>query len=137
MSCALAKLILESIRTWIASNQSIDTMAQIELRWIEVDALSAWPALEEFLAIIFFERQRSIRVTEPVASQKVTADEIILLESMIVARWDLEAAARYLRCFLGEASARAAADAAARVHEPALGSTAAHDALAGALSIGL
>jgi hypothetical protein len=27
-------------------------LAGIELRWIEIDALAAWPALEDFLAII-------------------------------------------------------------------------------------
>jgi hypothetical protein len=120
MSCVWAKLILESIRTWITSSQSIKVMAELELRWIEVDALCAWPAFEEFLAIIFFERQRNVRVTHPIASEQVTADEIILLESMIVARWDMEAATRYLRCFLNEASACAAAAAASRIREALL-----------------
>jgi hypothetical protein len=95
-------------------------MAQLEMRWIEVDALCAWPAFEEFLAIIFFERQRNIRVTQPIASEQVTADEVILLESMIVARWDVEAATRYLRCFLNEASACAAAAAASRIRDALL-----------------
>jgi hypothetical protein len=114
MNCALTKLILESIRTWIASSHAVKVMAQIELRWIEADALIAWPPLEEFLAILFFARQCNIGVAQSVSSETVTADEAILLESLIVARWDLDASARYLRCFLGEASARAAAGAAAR-----------------------
>jgi hypothetical protein len=116
----LAKLILEPIRTWITSSQSIKVMAQLEMRWIEVDAMCAWPAFEEFLAIIFFERQRNIRVTHPIASGQVTADETILLESRIVARWDVEAATRCLKCFLNEASACAAAAAASRIREALL-----------------
>jgi len=46
MSCAISQLILESIRTWMTSTQSIKVLAGIELRWIEVDALAAWPALD-------------------------------------------------------------------------------------------
>lgn len=115
MSCALTRLILESLRTWIASSQSSQVMAQIELRWIEVDALSAWPPLEEFLAILFFERRRNIGIGWPIKNERVTADERLLLDSLIVARWDCEASARYLEQFLGEPSARAAACAAARV----------------------
>jgi hypothetical protein len=115
MSCAISQLILESIRTWIASTQSIQVLAGIELRWIEIDALAAWPALEDFLAIIFYERQRDICVAERVETNKLTADEAVLLISLIVARWDTAAAARCLRCFLSDVSARAAARAAARL----------------------
>jgi hypothetical protein len=115
MSCAISQLILESIRTWMASTQSIKVLAGIELRWIEIDALAAWPALEEFLAIIFFERQRDISVAERVETDKLTADEAALLISLIVARWDTAAAARCLRSFLSEVSAAAAAKAAARL----------------------
>jgi hypothetical protein len=115
MSCAISQLILESIRTWMTSTQSIKVLAGIELRWIEVDALAAWPALEEFLTIIFFERQRDISVAQRVETDKLTADEAALLISLIVARWDTAAAARCLRSFLSEVSAGAAAKAAARL----------------------
>jgi hypothetical protein len=115
MNCAISRLILESIRTWLVSTQSIKVLAGIELRWIEVDALAAWPALEDFLAIIFYERQRDICVAERVETSKLTADEAVLLISLIVARWDTAAAARCLRCFLSEVSASAAAKAAARL----------------------
>ena len=115
MSCAIHQLILESIRTWLVSTQSIDVLAGIELRWIENDALAAWPALEDFLAIIFYERQRDICVADRVDAGQLTADEAVLLISLIVARWDSAAAARCLRCFLSEVSARAAAKAAARL----------------------
>lgn len=115
MSCAISQLILESIRTWMASTQSLKVLAGIELRWIEIDALAAWPALEEFLAIIFFERQRDISVAERLETDKLTADEAALLISLIVARWDTAAAARCLRSFLSEVSAGAAAKAAARL----------------------
>jgi hypothetical protein len=115
MSCAISRLILESIRTWIISTQSIKVLAGIELRWIEIDALAAWPALEDFLAIIFYERQRDICVAQRVDTSKLTADEAVLLISLVVARWDTAAAARCLRCFLSEVSARAAATAAARL----------------------
>jgi hypothetical protein len=115
MSCAIRQLILESIRTWLVSTQSIDVLAGIELRWIENDALAAWPALEDFLAIIFYERQRDICVADRVDTGQLTADEAVLLISLIVARWDTAAAARCLRCFLSEVSARAAAKAAARL----------------------
>jgi hypothetical protein len=115
MSRAISQLILESIRTWIVSSHSIKVLARIELRWIEIDALAAWPALEEFLAIIFFERQRDISVSQRTGSDRMTADEAKLLNSLIVARWDTAVAARYLRSFLSEVSARAAANAAARL----------------------
>jgi hypothetical protein len=115
MSCAISQLILESIRTWLVSTQSITVLAGIELRWIEIDALAAWPALEDFLAIIFYERQRDICVADQVDTSRLTADEAVLLISLIVARWDTAAAARCLRCFLSEVSARAAASAAARL----------------------
>jgi hypothetical protein len=115
MSCAVSQLILESIRTWIVSTQSIKVLAGIELRWIEIDALAAWPALEEFLAIIFYERQRDICVAERVDTGKLTSDEAVLLISLSVARWDTAAAARCLRSFLDEVSAWAAARAAARL----------------------
>jgi hypothetical protein len=115
MSCAISRLILESIRTWIVSTQSIKVLARIELRWIEIDALAAWPALEDFLAIVFYERQRDICVAERIDTGKLTADETVLLISLVVARWDTAAAARCLRCFLSEVSARAAAHAAARL----------------------
>jgi hypothetical protein len=115
MSCAISRLILESIRTWIVSTQSIKVLARIELRWIEIDALAAWPALEDFLAIVFYERQRDICVAERIDTGKLTADETVLLISLVVARWDTAAAARCLRCFLSEVSARAAAQAAARL----------------------
>jgi hypothetical protein len=115
MSCAISQLILESIRTWLVSTQSITVLAGIELRWIEIDALAAWPALEDFLAIIFYERQRDICVADQVDTSRLTADEAVLLISLIVARWDTAAAARCLRCFLSEVSARAAANAAARL----------------------
>ncbi|HMH87201.1 MAG TPA: hypothetical protein VK523_01070 [Steroidobacteraceae bacterium] len=115
MSCAISQLILESIRTWMTSTQSIKVLAGLELRWIEVDALAAWPALEEFLAIIFFERQRDISVAQRVETDELTADEAALLISLIVARWDTAAAARCLRSFLSEVSAGAAAKAAARL----------------------
>jgi hypothetical protein len=115
MSCAISQLILESIRTWMASTQSIKVLAGIELRWIEIDAIAAWPALEEFLAIIFFERQRDIRVAERIETDRLTADEAALLSSLIIARWDTPAAARCLRSFLSEVSAGAAAKAAARL----------------------
>jgi hypothetical protein len=115
VSCAISQLILESIRTWILSTQSIRVLAGIELRWIEIDALGAWPALEEFLAIIFFERRRDICVSERIEMDKLTADEAVLLISVIVARWDTATAARCLRSFLSEVSARAAARAAARL----------------------
>lgn len=115
MSCAISRLILESIRTWMASTQSLKVLAGIELRWIEFDALAAWPALEEFLAIIFFERRRNISVTARIDADRLTSDEAVLLISMVVAQWDTAAAARYLRSFLGETSARAAAAAAARL----------------------
>jgi hypothetical protein len=77
--------------------------------------LAAWPALEEFLTIIFFERQRDIAVAARVEGDKLTADEAALLISLIVARWDTFAAARCLRSFLSEVSAGAAAKAAARL----------------------
>jgi hypothetical protein len=48
MSCAISQLVLESIRTWIVSTQSIKVLAGIELRWIESDALAAWPALDAY-----------------------------------------------------------------------------------------
>jgi hypothetical protein len=48
MSCAIRQLILESIRTWLVSTQSIDVLAGIELRWIENDALAAWPHSRTF-----------------------------------------------------------------------------------------
>jgi hypothetical protein len=115
MSRAISQLILESIRTWIVSSHSIKVLARIELRWIEIDALAAWPALEEFLAIIFFERQRDISVSQRAESDRMTADEAKLLNSLTVARWDTAVAARYLRSFLSEVSARAAANAAARL----------------------
>ena len=115
MSCAISQLILESIRTWMTSTQSIKVLAGLELRWIEVDALAGWPALEEFLAIIFFERQRDISVAQRVETDELTADEAALLISLIVARWDTAAAARCLRSFLSEVSAGAAAKAAARL----------------------
>jgi len=115
MSCAISQLILESIRTWMTSTQSIKVLAGLELRWIEVDALAAWPALAEFLAIIFFERQRDISVAQRVETDELTADEAALLISLIVARWDTAAAARCLRSFLSEVSAGAAAKAAARL----------------------
>jgi hypothetical protein len=115
MSCAISQLILESIRTWMVSTQSLKVLAGIELRWIEIDALAAWPALEEFLAIIFFERQRDIAVAARVEADKLTSDEAALLISLIVARWDTAAAARCLRSFLSEVSAGAAARAAARL----------------------
>lgn len=121
MSCTISRLILESIRTWMASTQSLKVLASIELRWIEIDALAAWPALEEFLAIIFFERQRDIAVAPRIETDKLTADEAALLISLIVARWDTAAAARCLRSFLGEVSAGAAAKAAGRLRT-ALGS---------------
>ena len=60
MGCTWNKLALEWIRTWIASTHSLPVMARIELRWLELDAPSAWPALEELLAIIYFERRRDI-----------------------------------------------------------------------------
>ncbi|HTD75833.1 MAG TPA: hypothetical protein VK652_20060 [Steroidobacteraceae bacterium] len=115
MNCAINQLILESIRTWIASSHSINVLARIELRWIEVDALVAWTALEEFLTIIFFERQRDISVAARTGSRTMTADETALLISLIVARWDTAAAARCLRFFLSDISASAAANAAARL----------------------
>jgi hypothetical protein len=115
MSCAISQLIPESIRTWLVSTQSIKVLAGIELRWIEIDALAAWPALEDFLAIIYYERQRDICVAERLETSRLTADEAVLLASLIVARWDTAAAARCLRCFLSEVSARAAAKAAARL----------------------
>jgi hypothetical protein len=115
MNCAISRLILESIRTWIVSTQSIKVLAGIELRWIEIDALAAWPALEDFLAIIFYERERDICVADRIETSKLTADEAVLLISLIVARWDTAAAARCLRCFLSEVSAGAAAKAAARL----------------------
>lgn len=115
MSCAISQLILQSIRTWIRSTQSLKVLACIELRWIEIDALAAWPALEEFLAIIFFERQRDLDVAAPAEINKLTADEAALLISLFAARWDTATAARCLRCFLSEISARAAASAAARL----------------------
>ncbi|HXP67298.1 MAG TPA: hypothetical protein VN815_17610 [Steroidobacteraceae bacterium] len=115
MSCAISQLILESIRTWMASTHSLKALAGIELRWIEIDALAAWPALEEFLAIIFFERQRDIAVAGRIETERLTIDEAALLNSLIVARWDTAAAARCLRNFLSEASAGAAAKAAARL----------------------
>jgi hypothetical protein len=115
MSCAISQLILESIRTWLVSTQSIKVLAGIELRWIEIDALAAWPALEDFLAIIFYERQRDLCVADRVDTRHLTADEAVLLISLILARWDTGAAARCLRCFLSEVSARAAANAAARL----------------------
>ena len=123
MSCAFSRLILESIRTWIASTQSLRVIAEIELRWIEVDALLAWPALEEFLAIIYFERERNIHITGLTDMNSMTSDEASLLVALIVARWDISASAQCLRSFLGELSARAAAHAAARVrtalaHQP-------------------
>src|ERR1700734_1295535 len=115
MSCAIRQVILELIRTWLVSTQSIDVLAGIELRWIENDALAAWPALEDFLAIIFYERQRDICVADRVDTGQLTADEALLLISLSVARWDTAAAARCLRCFLSEVSASAAAKAAARL----------------------
>jgi hypothetical protein len=115
MSCAISQLILESIRTWMASSQSLKVLAGIELRWIEIDALAAWPALEEFLAIIFFERRRDIAIAQRTDEDKLTGDEAELLICLIVARWDVTAAARCLASFLSEVSARAAAKAAARL----------------------
>jgi len=79
-------------------------LAGFELRWIEIDALAAWPALEDFLAIIFYERQRDICVAERVDAGKLTADEAVLLVSLVVARWDTAAAAR-LRSALSRQSA--------------------------------
>jgi hypothetical protein len=115
MSCTISQLILESIRTWMGSTQSLKVLAGIEMRWIEIDALAAWPALEEFLAIIFFERQRDLEVGARAESGNLTADEATLLISLIVARWDTAAAARCLRSFLSEVSAGAAAKAGARL----------------------
>jgi hypothetical protein len=115
MSCAISQLILESIRTWLASTQSLKVLAGIELRWMEIDALAAWPALEEFLAIIFFERQRNITVADRIETDTLTTDEASLLIALIVARWDTAAAERCLRSFLSEVSAGAAAKAAARL----------------------
>src|ERR1700744_3233294 len=88
MSCTISQLILESIRTWMGSTQSLKVLAGIEMRWIEIDALAAWPALEEFLAIIFFERQRGLEVGARAETGNLTADEATLLISLIVARWD-------------------------------------------------
>ena len=115
MSCAISQLILESIRTWMVSSRSLKVLAGLELRWIEIDALAAWPALEEFLAIIFFERRREIAIAPRLDAAELTSDETALLISLIVARWDSAAAARCLRGFLGDASAGAAARAAARL----------------------
>jgi hypothetical protein len=82
---------------------------------MEIDALCAWPALEDFLSIIFYERQRDICVAERIDTGELTADESLLLMSLIIARWDTAAAARCLHSFLSEVSARAAAKAAARL----------------------
>lgn len=113
-NCAFSQLILQSIRAWIGSTQSMKVLAQIELRWLELDASSAWPALEEFLAIIFFERQRDICIAKGADSGRVTADEVRLLAALTVARWDTGCAAQCLERFLSEMSAHAAAAAAAR-----------------------
>src|SRR6201999_2486686 len=115
MSCAISQLILESIPTWLAPTHWLKALRGIVLRWIEIDALAAWPALEEFLAIIFFERQRDIAVAGRIETERLTIDEAALLNSLIVARWDTAAAARCLRNFSREASAGATAKAAARL----------------------
>ena len=113
-NCAFSRLILQSIRAWIGSTQSMKVLAQIELHWLELDASSAWPALEEFLAIIFFERQRDICIAKGADSGRMTADEVSLLVALTVARWDMGSAAQCLGRLLSEMSAYAAATAAAR-----------------------
>jgi hypothetical protein len=52
------------------ARSAFNVMAQIELRWLELDALSAWSTFEEFLAIIFSERQRDTCFEQKVVSQQ-------------------------------------------------------------------